>query len=384
MTFLFCLATLTAILYALVALDVVIGNRSVRSLRDVPGTSPAGAPRVSVIIAARNEERNIREALGSLLSLDYPNFELIVVNDRSEDSTGKILAPMAATNSSLKVVQVTDLPSGWLGKNHALWTGAQQASGELLLFTDADIVMEPTVLSRAVRFFQENRLDHLAATPRITMQGTFLSMFGLSFVLFFSVFARPWKARDPGSRFHIGIGAFNLVRSEAYRAVGGHETIRMRPDDDMKLGKILKKGGYWADVAYAPEFLRVEWYPSVGEAIRGLEKNVFAGCDYRILLVMPGVIFLLLGSVFPYVAMFVTSGTTRLIYGGLVILLTLLLADCSRFHGARSWHAIGFAPGAALFCWIILRTTFLNLWQGGITWRGTFYPIKELKGNVVQ
>jgi len=377
------MALLTAILYTLIALDVVTGNRSVRSLRGVHATPPSRAPRVSVITAARNEERNIREALGSLLSLDFPNVELIVVNDRSRDGTGAILAQMATTAPRFKVVQVTDLPAGWLGKNHALWSGASLASGELLLFTDADIVMEPTVLSRSVHFLQENRLDHLAVTPRMTMPSTFLSMFGLSFVFFFSVYARPWKARDPGSRCHIGIGAFNLVRADAYRAVGGHETIRLRPDDDMKLGKILKKGGYSSDIAYGPEFLGVEWYSSVGEAIRGLEKNAFAGCDYRISLALLGVIFHLLGSVFPYVAIFVTTGATRLIYGGMVMLLTLLLADCARFHGARPWHAIGFAPSAALFCWIILRTTILNLVQGGITWRGTFYPLKELKGNVI-
>lgn len=383
MTILFCLAVLTAILYALVALDVVTGNRSVHPLRDVPAPPPPRAPRVSVITAARNEERNIREALGSLLALDYPDIELIVVNDRSEDGTGDILTQMAAAAPRLQVVQVTDLPAGWLGKNHALWSGAGRASGELLLFTDADVVMEPTVLSRAVRFLLENRLDHLAVTPRITMPGTFLSMFGLSFVLFFSIYARPWKARDPKSRCHIGIGAFNLVRAEAYRAVGGHETIRLRPDDDMKLGKILKKGGNACDVAYGPDFLGVEWYPTVGAAVRGLEKNAFAGCDYRVSLALFGLAFHLLGSVFPYVALFVTTGVPRLIYGGVVMLLTLLLADCARFHGARPWHAIGFGPSAALFCWIIVRTTVLNLVHGGITWRGTFYPLKELKENVI-
>jgi cellulose synthase/poly-beta-1,6-N-acetylglucosamine synthase-like glycosyltransferase len=382
-TFLICLSVVTALLYALVAFDVVTGNRSVRSLRNVPGDPPIDALRVSIVTAARNEERNIREALGSLLALDYPDMELIVVDDRSEDGTGAILAEMAAAAPRLHVVRVTDLPAGWMGKNHALWCGAGRASGEILLFTDADIVMAPSVLSRAVRFLRENRLDHLAVTPRMTMPGTFLSMFGLSFILFFSVFARPWKARDPRSSCHIGIGAFNLVRAAAYRAVGGHETIRLRPDDDMKLGKILKKGGYASDVAYGPEFLAVEWYSSVGDAIRGLEKNAFAGCDYRLSLALLGVTFHLLGSVFPYVAIFVTTGPVRLIYAMVVVLLTLLLADCARFHGARPWHAIGFAPSAALFCWIILRTTFLNLVQGGITWRGTFYPLKELKRNVV-
>ncbi|HEY6838601.1 MAG TPA: glycosyltransferase [Geobacteraceae bacterium] len=383
MTFLFWLALSTFILYGLIALDVVIGNRTVRSLRDIPAAPPDTVPHVSIITAARNEERNIREALGSLLALDYPNLELIVVDDRSEDRTGTILEEMALEAPALQVVRVTELPAGWLGKNHALWQGAARARGDILLFTDADIVMEPTVLSRAVRFLTENRLDHLAATPRLTMPGTFLSMFGVSFILFFSVFARPWKARDPKSRCFIGIGAFNMVRTAAYREVGGHETIRLRPDDDIKLGKILKKGGFRSDVAYAPEFLSVEWYTSVRQAVRGLEKNAFAGCDYRLSLALFGVCFHLLGSVFPYVALFATTGATRMVYVALVALLTLLIADCARFHGARPWLAIGFAPSALLFSWIILRTTVLNLVQGGITWRGTFYPLAELKKNVV-
>lgn len=383
MSFLFCLAVLTTILYGLIALDVVFGNRKVRSLRDVSASPPPGAPLVSIITAARNEERNIREALGSLLALDYPNVELIVVDDRSDDETGAILDRLVAESPGFDVVHVTELPAGWLGKNHALWQGVCRARGEIFLFTDADIVMEPTVLSRAVRFFIENRLDHLAVTPRMTMPGTFLSMFGLSFIFFFSLFARPWKARDPRSRCHIGVGAFNMVGAGAYRAVGGHETISLRPDDDIKLGKILKKGGFRSDVAYGPEFLSVEWYASVDEAIRGLEKNAFAGCDYRLSLALFGVVFHLLGSVFPYIALFVTQGATRVIYGGVVVLLTLLIADCARFHGARPWMAVGFGPSAALFCWIVLRTTVLNLVQGGITWRGTFYPLKELERNVV-
>lgn len=383
MTPLLCLALVTALVYIIAAVDIFTGNRSVRPLSHMPAIPPPCPPLVSIIIAARNEERNIRAALSSLITLDYPNFELIIVNDRSEDQTGMILDKMAAAFPQLKVLRIDDLPAGWLGKNHALWRGASQARGSLLLFTDADIVMEPTVLSRAVQFFQQSMITHLAVTPRMTMPGTFLSMFGLSFVLFFSLFARPWKARDPKSRFHVGIGAFNLVAADAYQAVGGHETIRLRPDDDMKLGKIFKKAGYAADVAYGAEFLRVEWYSSVGEAIRGLEKNAFAGCDYRLWMILLGVFFHLVGTVFPYVAVFITTGTTRLIYTGIVLLLTLLLADCARFHKAKPWHAIGLAPSAALFCWIIVRTTCLNLVQGGITWRGTFYSLKELKSNVV-
>ena len=380
MTILFCLAVLTFLLWFITALDIMIGNRRVRALRDI-SPLPANGPRVSIIVAARNEERNIQEALASLLRLSYPDYELIVVDDRSEDGTGAILDAMAAVNSRLRIIHLTELPAGWLGKNHALWRGAREATGELLLFTDADIIMERTVLNRAVAMLQEERLGHLAVSPSMTMPTTFLQMFGASFIIFFSMFARPWKARDPKSSCHVGIGAFNMVRASAYRAVGGHETIRLRPDDDMKLGKILKKGGFRCDVAYGPDFLSVEWYSSLGEAVRGLEKNAFSGCDYRIWFALSGVVFHLVCTVWPYQALFLTSGPTWLLYGGVVLLLTILFADCASFHGSRRWYAVGFPFATLLFVWIIIRTTTLNLLQGGISWRGTFYSLAELKKN---
>jgi cellulose synthase/poly-beta-1,6-N-acetylglucosamine synthase-like glycosyltransferase len=262
MNLLFWVAVATLILVMVAALDLLRGNRSVRALRDLPPDPAPGLPRVSIIVAARNEQRNIRRALQSLLALAYPDYELIVVDDRSDDDTGGILDDMATGRSRLKVIHVDDLPQGWLGKNHALWVGSRRATGDLLLFTDADIVMEPTVVTRAVNFLEQHRLDHLAATPSMSMPTTFLGMFGASFIIYFSLFSRPWKAKDPRSSCHIGIGAFNLVSTAAYRQVGGHETIRLRPDDDIKLGKIIKMAGLRQDVVYAPEFLAVEWYAS--------------------------------------------------------------------------------------------------------------------------
>jgi glycosyltransferase involved in cell wall biosynthesis len=381
MTIHFWIALTILLLWLLVAVDIIRGNRSVRALRDISPDQPVGAPRVSIIVAARNEARNIRMALQSLLALTYSDFELIVVDDRSDDGTGSILDDMASTGHRLQVIHIDNLPSGWLGKNHALWVGACRAGGELMLFTDADVVMEPTSLARAVTMLREVTADHLAVSPSMTMPTTFLQMFGASFIIYFSMFARPWKARDPQSACHVGIGAFNLVRSNAYRAVGGHETIRLRPDDDLKLGKILKRGGFRSDVAYGPDFLSVEWYASVGEVVRGLEKNAFSGCDYRIPLALFGALFHLCATVWPYLAIFVTHGATRAVYAGAVLTLTLLFADCASFHGSKRWHAVGFPLCTALFVWIMLRTMVLNLVQGGITWRGTFYPLKELKAN---
>lgn len=383
MTILAWIALATFCIWLLPAIDIMRGNRAIAALRTIAPDAPPNPPRVSIVVAARNEQRNIRTALRSLLSQTYPNYELIVVDDRSDDDTGAILDDMADINPHLRVIHVDTLPPRWLGKNHALWIGAKRAGGELLLFTDADIVMESSSLARAVNMMLAGRIDHLAVSPSMTMPTTFLQMFGTSFIIFFSMFVRPWKARDPRSACHVGIGAFNFVRAEAYRCVGGHETIRLRPDDDIKLGKILKKGGFRSEVAYGPDFISVEWYSSLGQVIGGLEKNAFSGTDYKITSVLAGSIFHLAATVWPYPALFVTSGITQALYAGVVLLLTLLFADCAAFHNSRRWYAVGFPFCTALFVWILLRTMTLNLLKGGITWRGTFYSLKELKSNRV-
>jgi cellulose synthase/poly-beta-1,6-N-acetylglucosamine synthase-like glycosyltransferase len=115
MTFLFWIASITLIVYTLAALDLFIGNRKVLALRDISPLFGSNPPRVSIIVPARNEQRNIREALQSLLALDYPDYELIVVDDRSEDDTGRILDEMAAASPRLQVIRIEELPPGWLG-----------------------------------------------------------------------------------------------------------------------------------------------------------------------------------------------------------------------------------------------------------------------------
>lgn len=382
MPFIFWIAVATFLFWIAAAVELARGSRRLRFLRDV-APPPSATPRVSVVAAARNEARNVREALGSLLVLDYPDLELIVVNDRSEDDTGTILEEMAAADGRLKVVHIAELPPGWLGKNHALWTGSRIATGELLLFTDADIVMDPSVLRRGVALLEAGGLDHLAVSPEVRMPGFLLPVFAVSFALFFSLFTLPWRAPDPRSRAHVGIGAFNLVRREAYRRVGGHETIRLRPDDDIKLGKILKKGGFGQELACGTGLLWVEWYASMREAVRGMEKNAFSGSDYNVPLTLWGIAFIALACLWPYFALFLAGGATRGVCAATVALLTVLAADGARITGSRPLYALAFPLGAALFDYILLRTMILNLLRGGIEWRGTFYPLRELKKNRV-
>ncbi|MCA1734075.1 MAG: glycosyltransferase, partial [Acidobacteria bacterium] len=232
----FYLALATLALLTLFSIESGIGSFRLRSLSSLPATGDDW-PRVSVVVAGRNEEAAVEDAVVSLLALDYPDLEIVFVNDRSDDATGSILDRLAASDPRLRVIHVTELPEGWLGKNHALHLGAARASGTVLLFTDADVMFEPSTLRRAVRYLLDRNLDHLAASPRIVVRSPIVGMFVASFGLFFSIFSKPWRASGPNPKHHVGIGAFNLVKSSTYRRVGGHEPIRMRPDDDMKLAK---------------------------------------------------------------------------------------------------------------------------------------------------
>jgi glycosyltransferase involved in cell wall biosynthesis len=379
---LFLLALATLIAHVATAIQVLLGIRSIRALRDLPPLA-GPLPKVSIIIPARNEERNLEEALRSILALDYDDLEIDVVDDRSTDRTGEILDRMAAADPRLRIVHVRALPAGWLGKNHALWLGAEKATGEFLLFTDADVVMAPSALRRAVGAMVADRLDHLTAAPEIERPSALFEMFIGAFSLFFTLFTKPWRVKDPESPSHVGIGAFNLVRASAYRAAGGHQAIAMRPDDDLKLGKLLKKNGFRQEFVFGLGALRVEWYASTGELIQGLMKNAFSGVDYRVWVVVVSTVMQLITLVWPFLALFLTSGMTRWLNLASVLVLLALCWINAPLAGVRRWHGLGFPLATLLFLYILWRAMLLTLWRDGIDWRGTHYPLAKLKANKV-
>lgn len=380
---LFYLALVTLLLCLGVWVYLFWGLSRLGWLRDVEPATDEACPRVSIIVPARNEEREIEAALQSLLALDYPDYEVLVVDDRSTDRTGEILARMRQTFPQLSVATVTELPGGWLGKNHAMYFGAQHATGELLLFTDADIHMQPDTLRRAVTYLQQQRLDFLPMSPDVEMPGWLLESFVVIFVILFSLHVEPWRLRNPKSPAHVGIGAFNLIRADVYRAIGTHQAIAMRPDDDVKLGKLVKKHGYLHDVLNGSGFLKVRWYASLSELIHGLEKNTFAVMEYRVRAVVFSSVLMFLCHVWPFVAVWVTTGPTRWLN------LAIIVMHCSCYLAvawqlrARLWTVAAYPLVFLLMVYIQWRTMILNYWLGGIRWRNTLYPLKELKGNRV-
>lgn len=373
---LLCLAAQLAMLGVL-----AWGGWAMRPFAPAPRDPARPWPAASILVAARDEAWGVETCARSLLALDYPDLEVIAVDDRSTDATGAILDRLAAQDARLKVIHVAELPPGWLGKNHAQWLGAGQARGELLLFTDADIEFSPAALRDAVSILEADRLDHLALGPALTLPGVPLAACVAYFARQLTLLMRPWRARDPRSDGYIGVGAFNLVRAEAYRAAGGHERIALRPDDDIRLGQILKQAGFRQDVRHAPDALRVTWYGSVGEFVRGLEKNVLAGLDYRGALGLCGLALLLMVEMLPWIVLAAGEGAARV--AAAAAIAAAMLSIAAILHVARAPVAAALLEpyAAVVFAWACMRSIVLAYVRGGIVWRGTHYRLEDLRRN---
>ena len=373
------IATLAGCLAA--GIEVSLGARRLVRLEDVPPAGEQDAPFISVVIPACNEERSIAVALRSVLSQDYPRFEVIAINDRSTDSTGSILDGLAAADPRLRVIHIRELPAGWLGKTHAMQKGGESATGSLILFTDADVVMDASVLRRAASWMGLNRLDHLAIAPRAEVGGFLSNAFLGVFAILFALHTKPWRVRDPDSRHHIGIGAFNMVRASAWREAGGHRPSAMRPDDDMKLGKLMKRRGFRQDFVVGTRLLLVVWYHSFAEMRSGLMKNLFSGAEYSVAVVLAGCVFQIMFLVWPFVAAAITGGAVRAVNIAIVAALVALFAANAGMLGIRRWWGFALPAGALTGVYLMVRATARTLIRGGIEWRGTHYRLDELKAN---
>jgi cellulose synthase/poly-beta-1,6-N-acetylglucosamine synthase-like glycosyltransferase len=342
---------------------------------------PEDWPRVSIIVAARDEQSQIEAALTSLLALDYPSFEVIAVNDRSTDQTGAIIDRAAQSDSRLTAVHISDLPAGWLGKNHAMHFAAGRATGELLLFTDGDVIFAPEALKLAVTWLVRKPLDHLCLNPRLVPGGYWENALTSCFALLFSANVQPWLIPTRVPFAYCGIGAFNLVRSDAYRAVGGHTRIRLDVLDDVLLGRLIKQAGYRQQLVQSGNLISVRWQNSFWGVIRGLEKNAFASVRYS-LWRLCGVTALMLVVMFgPYVGLALWPAAAVAPFVLTVVLLHATYANTARSIGAGVTVLPVLPLMFACFIYMLWRSALITLRQGGIRWRDTFYSLDELRAN---
>ena len=370
--------------------------------------SPAGNPRVSIIVPARNEEATIELPLRTLLNLDYDNYEVIAVNDRSTDGTGEIMERIAresqrrSTESQthhpltedtrkvgqpasvdLRVIHHTELPPGWLGKTHAMWTAASQATGDWLLFTDADVLFKPESLRRALAYAEAEPADHVVLFPQMIMMRPGEYMMIAFFQTMFMFGHRPWKVADPSTNDHMGVGAFNLVRRRVYEAVGTYEALRMEVLDDMKLGKVVKNAGYAQRNVFGGDLISIRWAHGAMGIVNNLTKNFFAVLSFqwwRTLLSAFGLAFLNFG---PFLGMWLAHGWARVPYGIALGSMFLIYIGMSRRSAVPAYYFLLHPVSTTLFIYTLLRSTILTLWNDGIVWRGTKYPLEDLRKGMV-
>ncbi len=382
--------TVATILFSLIAfLWIVQGVRAGIGMSKIPRLSQAAPatddalPRMSILFAARDEAEKLPAALQSLLLLNYPDYEIIAVDDRSQDATARILDEFARTNSRLKVAHIAELPHGWLGKPHALQAGYELASGEWFVFTDADVRFSPDLLRRAYALARCESWDHLTLLTALELHGFWetatVAYLGLGFLMGF----QPWRVSDPKSGSYFGVGAFQLVRRAAYEAIGMHRKLAMEVVDDIKLGKLIKLGGFRSGLAASETFVQLRWQDGFSNLVRGLMKNLFAGFRFRVFDAAISVVAVFTISILPFIGVWFVHGAARI-----ACIISALVAVALEGRLVRETHksplyGLSHPIGAAVFIYMVVRSVFVTLRRGGIVWRETFYPLDELRKGMV-
>ncbi len=353
---------------------------------DRPPEPGHAVPRVSIIVPAKNEEETIAGVLRGLVSLDYPNYEVITVDDRSTDQTGTRMDEVAASNTAagrLKVVHIQKLPDRWLGKTHAMWTASQQATGDWLLFTDADVFFREDTLRRALAYAEAERADHLVVFPTLVMGTTGERMMIAFFQSLFTFGHRPWKVADPKAKDHLGVGAFNLVRREAYEKIGTYQALRMEVLDDMKLGKVLKNAGFAQRVAFGNGLLSIRWAKGALGVVNNFTKNFFAVMSFQWWRTVATAVALIYLNLMPFLGVLFASGWSRAGYALALFSIFSLYAGMSLRTKIPAYYFFLHPVSTSLFVYALLRSMFVTFRDGGVTWRGTKYPLDELRKGLV-
>jgi len=383
MTFWSTVTIIGCVVYVVAAFLNYRASRLVRTLDVLKPNGPAEWPRVSIVSTACNEAGKIEGAVKSKLESDYPDFELILVDDRSTDGTAEIIDRIARSDGRIKALHIDKLPDGWLGKPHALARGVELADGDWYLFSDADVVFSRDVIRKAVALCMERGFDQLGILPNMWMGKFILNILLATFVRLYSLVGAFWGLNIPRVETFTGVGAFNLVRRSAFERTAGFQWLRLDIADDVALGKMVRRSGGKTWVANGTRDLRVEWYASIREMAVGLERGFFATMGNFSLwrTVFFATLFLII-ELFPFFGLVLFPVGWLKAVCALMILLALANAvGMSMWFGGPVLPAIFFPIGSLIFAGMMVRAGWAGRRRGGIVWRGTFYPSRVMKGG---
>jgi hypothetical protein len=368
------------------ALFAALGVRTRRALLPLSAAPTAAPlPSVTAVVPCRDEARDIEAALRSLLAQELDGLRVVAVDDRSTDGTGEILDRLAAEEPRLSVLHVASLPAGWLGKTHACAAGAARARGEWLLFTDGDVSFGPGALRRALATALSRGVGHLAIVPRLVAPGLLERAFVTAFGALAAPLVRPWELPHAGTGAYVGVGAFNLVRRDAYEAAGGHRRLALEVVDDVKLGLLLRRSGVAQAAAESGGLVSVRWQRGFLPAARGLVKNAFAALEYRDGRALLAGAAGLAGGLLPAaLALAAPSAVARALALAALLLSMGYHAYWARRGGAGGAEGALLPVCAAALGAVVLASALSARLRGAVVWRGTRYPLAALEAGCLR
>ncbi|HSA76368.1 MAG TPA: glycosyltransferase [Nitrosarchaeum sp.] len=349
-------------------------------------------PKVSIILPARNEEEFIGRCLNSLIEQDYSNYEIIVIDDSSEDSTSKIIFEYAKKNSKIIPVSAQTKPDGWMGKNWACMEGYKKATGDILLFSDADTKHSQNVISLAVSHLLSFDLDALSAIPKMRAIDFWTKITLPMISVFLHTRFSALKVNDPTKKTAYFFGSFFIIKRKTYESVGMHESVKHEIIEDGALGKKVKESGHKMKIVRGDHLIDAVWArdkSTLWNALKRLmvplylqSKKIAIGCFFAVLFLLFMPFPILAYSVFgafkttSFSLLFVTSIiSTIMIYMGAIIevkkLLQLKLIDAL------------FAPIGSLVVVLGFLSGLLQAKNSAVSWRGRKYYMKDHVQNSI-
>lgn len=373
-------AVVTSILWVLGFGYILTQLFAVPRISDVDAPTPTSFPSLSVLVPARNEADAIEPALRSLLAQDYPNLEVIAIDDRSTDETGTIMDRLSDEYEHLRVLHIETLPEGWLGKTHALREGYAQTTGDWVLMTDADVCYEPGALRSIMAVALHDDLDQISCLPHMHNSGILHEVAYDGWVTVVMGALDQRGVRDPASDDYAAFGAFNMVRRDVFDQTEGFSWLRMDIADDMGTAKMMSEHGAQQGFYFALDELELAWYASLRDMIDGLEKNgiaVLAHYNYLRGVALP----LVWGLIFfgPVVGLFLPWTPVQAVSLSAVGLsIPFNVASALRLRRPISTYLFSFF-GVWCMMYALLRSTYACARRGGVAWRGTVYPVDQLR-----
>jgi glycosyltransferase involved in cell wall biosynthesis len=346
----------------------------------VPVTEPeALSPKVSVIIPARDEENNIALCLEHLLKQSYPHYDIVVVDDRSNDRTPEILKQYP-----VKIVRVEKVPEGWTGKNYAMFTGSKAASGEWLLFTDADTIHSRLSLQTAVTEMLRRKLDCLTLAPEIQTKSFWEKVVQPLAVGSLALWFETDRVNDPKNPVTLANGQFILIKKEVYERVGGNESVKDEIIEDVALAKRLREAGFVINFLNGTSLYSTRMYKTLREIHRGWTRIYLFLFEKRIFPILHKLFLFLFFSCLPFVILIYeiflgwSKGTASNLSLGFLSAVVCLGIVGIRFLGNRAmksdpWFAFFHFLGSVVMAGILLTCVFRICFNKPSAWRGSYY-----------